>query len=118
MSHSAKEHTSAAGGGYEKRDVSIKWSLIVTAAIVVGVVLSIAFVDEIFVATKEDMIKQYQLVPENTMLRELRAKEAEVLSGYKLLDPQKGIYRIPIERAMQLMADEAYTVQRLNTTTK
>ncbi len=119
MSQTPKSHhATGANAGYERRDVNIPWALIVTAVIVIGIILSVAFVDEIFVATKEQAIQEYQLVPENTMLRELRARETEVLGGYKLLDSQQGIYRIPIERAMQLLAEEAYASQRSTTTAR
>ncbi|MCC6962885.1 MAG: hypothetical protein IT585_06500 [candidate division Zixibacteria bacterium] len=112
MNHSSEAQAQVGHAGYEKRDVNIVWAGIVTAVIVMIIVLSVAFVDEIFVATKEAMVTQYQLAPENNQLRDLRAREAEVLTTYKLLDPQKQIYRIPIDRAMQVLADEAYTSQR------
>lgn len=112
MGHSSEARAQAGHAGYEKRDVNIVWAGIVTAAIVIVIVLSVAFVDEIFVATKEAMVTQYQLTPENHQLRDLRAREAEALTTYKLLDPQKQIYRIPIDRAMQVLAEEAYTSQR------
>lgn len=38
-------------------------------------------------------------------LRELRAREDDVLQTYGWIDRDKGIVRIPIERAMQLVAE-------------
>jgi hypothetical protein len=54
----------------------------------------------------------YVLKPESAPLRDLRAREMETLTTYKVLDPVKSVYRIPISRAMELMADEAYQEQQ------
>jgi hypothetical protein len=37
---------------------------------------------------------------------ELRERETEELNSYELLDEEKGIYRIPIKRAMELIVEE------------
>lgn len=39
-------------------------------------------------------------------LREQQAREESVLSTYKLLDADRGVVQIPIERAMELVANE------------
>jgi hypothetical protein len=41
------------------------------------------------------------------ILRELRAKEIADSTSYGWIDQQKGIVRLPIDRAMQLTIDEA-----------
>jgi ABC-type lipopolysaccharide export system ATPase subunit len=94
--------------GYEKRDLNITKTLIATVLIVIFLVASVAFVDEIFVHEKEQIITDVVLKPVSIQLRDLRAKEDEVLMSYKALDPKKGVYQIPIERAMKLVAEEAY----------
>ncbi len=94
--------------GYEKSDLNISKTLIATVIIVVFLVASVAFVDEIFVHEKEQIIADVVLKPVSITLRELRAKEDEVLMSYKVLDPQKGVYQIPIERAKKVFAEEAY----------
>lgn len=43
-----------------------------------------------------------------TELREVEAQANQKLSGYEVLDEEAGTYRIPIEQAMDLMANEAY----------
>jgi len=67
---------------------------------------------EYFMASSRNMVEEMVLKPQSVALRELRAREVEELNSYKILDPEKGIYRIPIDRAIELMADEAYR-QRL-----
>ena len=95
--------------GYEKSDLNISKTLIATVLIVIFLVASVAFVDEIFVHEKEQIITDVVLKPVSITLRDLRAKEDEVLMSYKVLDPQKGVYQIPIERAMKIVAEEAYS---------
>jgi len=43
-------------------------------------------------------------IPEN--LRVLLQREDEALNSYLTLDSEKGIYQIPIERAMELLVEE------------
>jgi hypothetical protein len=40
------------------------------------------------------------------VLADYRASQQEKLNGYKVLDPAKGIYAIPIDRAMDLVIQE------------
>jgi hypothetical protein len=40
-------------------------------------------------------------------LAELRARDREILSNYAWIDRQSGIARIPIDRAMQILAQRA-----------
>ncbi len=109
MSHSHdKHHQPDTSAGYEKKDINVKKILIATVIIVIFLVVSVLFVDEIFVHEKEQLITDVVLKPVSIQLRDLRAKEDEVLGTYKLLDPQKGVYQIPIERAMKVYADEAF----------
>src|SRR4051794_32972022 len=41
------------------------------------------------------------------VLSEYRASQQEKLESYKILDPAKGVYAIPIDRAMDLVVQEA-----------
>lgn len=96
------EHNS----GYEKRDVNIKGMVIVGLSIIAFVVLSLILMNEIFLMEKEQIIYESVLQPESVTLQELREKEETVLENYKTLNDTTGVYQIPIERAMELMAEE------------
>jgi len=48
--------------------------------------------------------KQAEFVPSE--LQAYRAQQDEILNGYKVLDNEKGRYRIPVARAMELVAQE------------
>lgn len=94
--------------GYEKKDANLKGVLIVTLLSILFVVLAIVALQNFFVATEEQIVNQVVLQPESAALRELRARETDQLSSYAVLDSARGIYRIPIDRAMKLLADEDY----------
>lgn len=101
-------HTSKPEDGYEKSDINTAKVMIYGLFGVIFLVAVLIFTWDYFAAVKEKVIQEMVLKPQSVPLRELRARENEELTGYKLLDASKGVYRIPIERAMELMADEAY----------
>jgi len=45
-------------------------------------------------------------------LKEFRAGEEAILNTYGWVDPEKGIVRIPVERAMELVAKEGLPARR------
>jgi hypothetical protein len=93
--------------GYEKRDVNIVMVIGLSVLLVALLVIILVFLTDYFVETKEQMIYEVQLQPESVDLKTLRAAETEELSSYKVLDAGRGVYRIPIDRAMELLATEA-----------
>ncbi|MFC1729468.1 hypothetical protein ACFL6I_03935 [candidate division KSB1 bacterium] len=94
--------------GYEKEDVDLKKILIVAGSVILILVVMLIGLYDYFLSTKEAMIYEYLLKPESAKLRDLRAREEEVLHSYKRLDPEGDLYQIPIERAMELIAEEAF----------
>ncbi len=95
--------------GYEKRDVSTKKVLFWGIAGVIIVVIIVVFLVEYFIFVKEEYYHEYVEKPRSEELMKLRERENKELASYKLLDDEKGIYRIPIERAMELVVKEAST---------
>ena len=94
--------------GYEKRDINaFKIISFGIGGVVIIVVILIVLV-QYFTSVKDAAYEEMVLRPESTALRELRARETEELGSYKLLDAEKGVYRIPIDRAIDLMAEEAF----------
>jgi hypothetical protein len=98
--------------GYDKRDINPRATFIVGAVVVLVIAVILVILNDVFVLNKEQMMYDYVLKPESAPLRDLRAREMEALTTYKLLDPAKSVYRIPVSRAMELMADEAYREQQ------
>lgn len=101
-----QEHRESSG--YEKSDVRVGWLVGIAAGIVAFIIISVVLLNEFFLMSKEEMIYDVALAPESQALRELHAHEAEVLGSYGVVSADSAVYRIPIKRAMQLVADEAY----------
>jgi len=93
--------------GYEKRDFNPKVILGLGIAIVVLITFFVIMLDQYFLIAKEKQVYEAVLKPESKELQKLRAYENEILTSYAEIDPDQGIYQIPIERAMELMAAEA-----------
>lgn len=93
--------------GYEKRDVNL--AKVVGYGVVSIVIITVLLVSAVdyFSASKEELVQEVVLKPQSVTLQELRAREDEELSSYKLLDSTKPVYGIPISRAIELIADEA-----------
>ena len=92
--------------GYEKKDVNVPVIIAVSIVSIAVIVVMIVVLIDFFKIQKENMVYDSVLSQESKELVELRTLEFETLKNYKLLDAEKGIYRIPIKRAMQLLTVE------------
>jgi len=97
--------------GYERRDINMKRLFAVTLVVLVLIVIIIYAMNEYFFMARENLVYETVLKPESAALRELVARETEILHSYKVLDLPHGRYQIPIERAMELLASEHYQAQ-------
>lgn len=88
--------------GYETKDINIKKTALYTIATVMLIVFFFVILNEYFISVKEEIIYETVLKPESISLKELKTLEDSVLTTYELIDTTKGIYRIPIERAIEL----------------
>jgi hypothetical protein len=98
-------------GGYEKRDANVVKIVLYGLGGTILLVVLLVFMIDYFVATREEMVYTAVLKPESVMLRELRVREQVELNSYALIDSAREIYRIPIDRAMELLAEEAYQLR-------
>ena len=97
--------------GYEKRDVKVISVIGYAIGIIAFLVVVILLLNDYFMASKEELVYNVYLKPESTEIRDIRALDIENLTTYKCLDEKNGVYRIPIERAMQLLAEEKFKEQ-------
>jgi hypothetical protein len=97
---------------HEKRNVNFKWLACITLAILFVFVVLIWAVTEYFFAASGEPVQKLVLTPEPAELSEQRARETEKLNNYKVLDAQKGVYQIPIQRAMELDSEEYLQLSR------
>ncbi len=93
---------------YEKSDVPMKSLFMWAGGIVIGLALILIILNSMFTASKEQQVQDSVLKPESVELRDLRARETETLNSYKVIDEANGVVQIPIDRAMQLLAEEAF----------
>ena len=108
MTDETRKSASPSGGGYEKQDVNLlKIALFGILGIIILIIVVILLVNY-FTLIQEQVIYQEVLRPESSALRDLRVRETEELNSFAVLDSAKGLYRIPVERAMALLADEAF----------
>jgi hypothetical protein len=103
--------------GYEKRDLNARLIVIVALIALILLAASVYVVDEFFQISKEEQIEKVVLQPVSAQLRELRSHEDEVLSTYQVIDATNGIYQIPIDRAMEILANQAYQNQAIQNNT-
>ena len=103
--HTQHEHPS----GYEKTDTNLVTLTVTVVISVVVVALAVVFVYDYFIATKEAVIFEQQLAPVSQDLEKMRAEEERILTTYGVVDSTAGLYRIPIEKAMELTAKESGT---------
>ncbi len=108
MSESEKNVPTDGTSAYEKRDTNTPKIF----GMAVGGVILIAFIlfelNQFFVLSQEVVVYEQVLALQSREIWELRVHDAEILGSYAVIDAEAGVYRIPIERSMELMADEAY----------
>jgi len=61
---------------------------------------------EYYIRVLDDTEHEFKLSKQSKKLMELRKLENESLNSYKIIDEEKQIYQIPIERSKELMLDE------------
>ena len=96
--------------GYETSSASGKKTILWGVVLIVAIIASVVVLNEYFVSVGEGPGYDLALRPQSVTLREIRATEDEILNSYKLLDSTTGQYRIPVERAIELVAEEAFQV--------
>ena len=97
---------------YEQRDVRMRPLLAAVAALGAMVGIAVLAMAGLFGLLADQSQREPLALPSSSQppiegqLDQLRAQEEEVLTEYAWVDRQQGIVRIPIERAMKLMASE------------
>ena len=109
--------------GYERSDVEVRWVLWLGVAFVVVVAVSAALLGGLlglFEAARAPApvspLERVDLVPPAPRLEarpletleQVRRRENEILHGYGWVDHDAGIARIPIDRAMAILAERGW----------
>ncbi len=88
----------------EPKNPLIAFLLIISCIFIVA---TCAFLSWMFIVARDNEHNRKINQATYTDLQNLRKAEDAKLGGYQHIDKDKGIVRIPVERAMQLMAEEA-----------
>ncbi len=96
--------------GYELHDVNVPILIAFSAVCVITIVISVVCLDSYFSYYREQLIREANDYG-TPALSELRAYEEEQLNRYGVIDKEKGIYQIPVSRAMAILAEEAFQQQ-------
>jgi hypothetical protein len=94
------------GLDYDHRDARAGLIAAVSGAILVLLVVMIVGVYWLYVVTYEKIDQQvYSGAPSKELLA-IREREEENLHRYSFIDKEKGVVRIPIDKAMEILAAE------------
>lgn len=94
------------GVAYEGIEAGQIMAIALTILMTIGIVVVILFM---WTTTTSQAIRQAAIDPSGyTELRETEAQAAQKLNQYGVIDRENGVYRIPIERAMDIVANQAY----------
>jgi hypothetical protein len=93
--------------GYETTDIDLKTIAKITVAGLIILLIIIVLTWNYFTYSKEREVYNQVLKQENPVLQELITEANQQLYSYGIVDKEKGIYHIPIERAMELVIQEA-----------
>ncbi|GMV42725.1 MAG: hypothetical protein AMXMBFR64_44410 [Myxococcales bacterium] len=79
---------------------------------IIVVVMVIALVEYVKIDVRAEVERKDLALP-SQQLKELRAREKAALTGYELLDAEKGLYQIPVAQAMSRLVAEPQLIVRV-----
>jgi hypothetical protein len=95
------------------RIYDVKTGRVATIGIIGILLLVVAMylTNQYFLATTNKQIDDVLLMPPSAELEALKAREDSLLNSYRLIDSTQGIYQIPIDKAMEILADSSKNVK-------
>ena len=107
MENISNKQTKDEKSGYEKSDINLK---IISVYVILSIVVIVSFIiilSDYFVVEKEEIVSEIVLQPVSEELQKLHKTENEILTTYGVVDSVNSIYRIPIDRAMQILVEQS-----------
>lgn len=92
---------------YERQEPKNNLITFLLVSSCIFVVAICGFLSWMYIVTKDNEYARKISNVNYVDLQNLRKSEDAKLNGYQYVDQEKGVVRIPVERAMQLMAEEA-----------
>ncbi len=93
--------------GYEKKDVKVK-SIIFFSLLTISIIAVFLIVlNDFYLYNKEKALQERDVEDiKRAEVYKMKNLESEILNNYKVLDENKGIYSIPVEKAKELILKE------------
>ncbi len=96
----------ATSEGFDRSEPNVRLIAAFGAFSIVLLVVTVLGLQSYFDRVLAQEVYVKELAPESPTLTTLRTREDEELHSYRYLDRDKGEVRLPIERAMELLASE------------
>ena len=96
-----------AGQGFDRSEPNVRLIAIFGAGTLVLLVVAVLALQYYYDRVLEEQVFVKVQEPVSQTLVDLRAREDEALHSYRYVDREKGTIRLPIERAMELLASES-----------
>ena len=80
----------------------------ITGSIILVILAAVALIFGWFGQVRQDMRTTAAARTDAQPLRQARLEATQQLQQYGVVDKEEGVYRIPIDRAMELVATEGY----------
>jgi len=93
--------------GFDTSEPKGGFIAIFAVATVITLIATMLGIQYYFEQAKEEAVYHEVLAPESDQLKNLRATEDTQLNNYQYVDRAQGSVRLPIDRAMDLLAKEA-----------
>jgi len=101
------ETTTGTDIGYDRHDPNTRFIAMLGGLLVIVLIAAVFGVQYYYDRVREQQVYVQVLEPQSEMLLDLRARENQELLTYQYLDRDAGTVRVPIERAMELLVEEA-----------
>ena len=88
-------------------DPDVPMSAVVAVVSVVLVIVSVVLLEGLYFHMSNAEFERKIVAPPNEELVQMRVEQGELLEGYAWVDQEAAVVRIPIERAMKLVVEEA-----------
>ena len=93
--------------GFDHSEPRAGWVLIFSIVVIITLIGTVFFVTAYYDQVHDKLVYERQELPINEDMRNLRTKEDNELHSYGYADKQAGLVRVPIERALELVASDA-----------
>ena len=100
-------HDTNTQSGYEKSDANFVVLFGISALIIITIMVCVLGVHEMYTFVRERTYRKAVLEAPNVELIEMQKKSSQILSTYGVVDGNRGVYRVPIEKAKELLVQEA-----------